>query len=273
MNRLTSLRVHRWLRSGLQWTATLIMAILAFQLASHLRASPQPTAEPFYLERTYSIPNSAGHLVLSKRMSVARRSDGLTATIMSVGPLALGHTSRIVTFLDGSSISLYDSIKMKSTWPVRSSGNPRVQPPTEVPNDCGGSLMIGTPGFAFKGYDHILGRDVAVFIVTTTDGMRFTASRAPSLGCEVLHSVQEVLQPDGSTTLLGEATVTEIIPGEPDSRLVDLGNTYVEALPSVAQGRMISEMRLALPQDELQQINRQGLKADRSYNNRRHGNN
>lgn len=77
--------------------------------------SAQTGVQPFYLERTLLEPDSSGNLVPAKIEIVARRSDGATARMESLGPLSAGQHMRTVVFSDGRSVTVFDDVKVKNT--------------------------------------------------------------------------------------------------------------------------------------------------------------
>ena len=99
-----------WRNKILRLAALCACAFASFYAAKHLKvvqmANAQVTAAPFFLHLTISHPSESGTLVVFKTKTVARRSDGSTALVETVGPLSGGQIARKVIFLDGRSLSL-----------------------------------------------------------------------------------------------------------------------------------------------------------------------
>jgi hypothetical protein len=149
---------------------------------------PGPPVEPYYLERTVSRRDSG----FGAKEILARRSDGAIVRMNSVGPVEQGQFARDLQFPDGRSLTLYDGIKAKVTWPLMSEieiGFRRSKALAGTP-DCseGGRLLR---------HDQMEGQKVDVFQITA-GSHRLTLWAAPALGCENLYVNSETMQLDGS---------------------------------------------------------------------------
>jgi hypothetical protein len=248
------------------------VAILAFYLGSSLRASPQGVeVNPFYLERTLSVPNTSGQLELWRKEVISRAADGRVVRIRTVGPPAGQHAVREITSPDGTYVTLYDSVRLKSTFPPKMdhnmSGTSSRTTSALAPRDCATeSSAKPSEGrtFQFKGYGVVEGREVAK-IESTSGERRSTRWRAASLGCEDLYYKSEIIQPDGSMRTALEKTVSRLVVGDPDPKLFDPGSDYGEVPPSTAHARMLENMSVAFPPEELANMRSQDRTEDRGY--------
>jgi hypothetical protein len=234
-----------------------------FYAAKYLKviqlANAQVTAVPFYLQLDISKPADGGTMVVFRRMAVARRSDGTTASIETVGPLSGGQTARKITFLDGRSLSLMDAFRVKSTWPTRTSQEIAALKAalTASPKDC---IPPGSRGITLLGFEQMSGVDVAV-IQSPVGGYRLTRWVAPRLGCEALRYRSERLLQDGSAVVQAAANPVSFVLGEPDARLFDLSGNYEEALPSTILSRSLAQAGV----EETQDFKDEGKRLDRKY--------
>src|SRR5579871_4866690 len=86
-------------------------------------AARAQSVQPFVLQRLVQTPDSSGKLAFHKTELIARRSDGATALVESVGPQGSTTFVRKLTYLDGTSLSVFDSLKLKTTWQPMTSIN------------------------------------------------------------------------------------------------------------------------------------------------------
>jgi hypothetical protein len=207
----------------------------------------QLRVEPFLLERTLSERRPPAGLSPSLAVSIARRSDGTTATVESVGPLASPRFVRKLAFLDGRVLSLVDSMRIKSTGPRLSEeeAGSLIQSLTVPSPDCGAK----TP--ELLRHDTYSGQEVAVIQSLIPNKYRVTYWRAPKLGCEALYYTTEEIHADGTFTLVSEAKTSRLVLGDPDPRLFDLGEAYEEVKPSEARRRLLADLNLKLSPEEL----------------------
>jgi hypothetical protein len=181
-------------------------------------------AQPFYLERAFYERDQAGALSMYSRDVFARSNDGRTALVEDealdkLPPGVKLPPTRKVTMIDGFSVWLIDSLRLKTSWPKMTS--------TEARNEL--ALMANhEPDCGFD-QAHIIGRESVggqkTFItVSDVDLVRqSTVWYAPELGCQALQS-KTTLKGDG--TVLVEGRLIKAFVGEPDARLFDLGDNY-----------------------------------------------
>jgi hypothetical protein len=244
---------------------TLAGAFCAFYMAKTMfgqaSARAQTTAEPFYLERSVSTFNM-GNASPFKRVIVARRADGATARLESVGPLSANAPFvRRLTFLDGKSVSIFGSIKAKSTWPPMNQQeiDQMRERITAAPRDCGAR----PPGVLVR-FDSVGGEDVAV-LQHWSGKYRVTRWVAPALGCEDLYYRSETTSSDGSFNLSAEAKLERLVHGEPDPALFDTADGYAELKPSEAEARLIEQIGVDLGPDDVNRFKREQRRDDRLY--------
>lgn len=204
-------------------------------------AHAQVVSTPFVLEaEAYHFDGDTQGELLSKR-TVARRSDGATVLMSNVGPVGWGETSRRITFMDGRSVSIVDSLETKTTWPV-------------VPDQRLASLkeqLLRPPrncirvGETLLGYGKVLGQDTAVIRgapLSGDDPLRLTHWRAPDLACQNLGYRVEERQGDGSWRLITVGRTVSLNLQEPDPRLFQVAPGYTELKPSEVQRKLFEKM-------------------------------
>jgi hypothetical protein len=207
--------------------------------------------EPYYLERTLVGPNRS----LNTKEILARRSDGATLRMTWVGPPEHGQFVRDLKFPDGRSLTIYDGVKAKVTWPARPAGS--------LPGsaDC-------SAGRTRLRRDQIEGQEVDVF-QTTAGSYRITMWAAPKLACENLYVNSEAMQQDGSFRPAMETKTTRLEIGEPDARLFEIAPDAAEMKPSEAQRRLWESLDLGLSAEQkaamVRNMEREGAEADRRY--------
>jgi hypothetical protein len=215
--------------------------------------------ESYYLERAVSDPSHNVHEEI-----LARRADGATMTRRSPIRIKPDAYVRDLQFPDGRTVTIYDGINAKVTWPVLSGHGivirrDQVDGPSECPVSSNGSRLRR---------DSIEGQDVDV-IQENAGAYRLTMSSAPRLGCQALYVNSEAIQPNGSFRQSMETKATKLVMGEPDARLFEIGADLVEMKPSEAQRRFWESLDLPMTADEkaimLQELQRQGADADRRY--------
>lgn len=156
----------------------------------------------------------------------------------------MGGTGKRIFYLDGRSVSVYDLIAAKITWPLKSKGwialqNRRMVDP---PSKC-----IIAPDEISLGSDSILDHKVWVVKVkrAPNDAWQTTEWRMPDLGCDALQYRIEEKQPDGSFQLVTEGKAANLNLSEPDSQLFDDGSTYTELKPCEVEHRLRERMGLS----------------------------
>ena len=238
------------MRSVVRWLSiAMAIAFLSFVAARKLTVTTLAQSPlqvvPFTFEtETYNFESDpAGKLVYKRLM--ARRQDGATASVASVGLVQWGATTRKVTFPDGMWANVYDIVGAKTTWHMNSVSlaalKARLQNP---PANC----VFNTEGNpTFLRNEQLLGHSVAV-IQTVTKTERGTFWRAPDLACEELQFRYESLQGDGSYKVASEERLITLNVGSPDSRLFELGPALKEMKPSDAHKLFFN--KLPIPEDD-----------------------
>jgi len=224
------------------------------------KAQARETLVPYYMERVDVSPRGD---VLGLKEIVARRSDG---AIVRKGGLAPGDTlnfARDVTFPDGTRVTVYDSIKAKTTWPLdelqRAFFRAKV---IDGPAECtmGGNTPLRR--------ERMQGQDVDM-VQFSANARRVTLWQAPKLGCEYLYDKVEVPARDGSLRIDMEVKTTTLVIGEPDGRLFEVSPDLVEMKPSEALRKLWSSVEPPVPADLkaafLRENERQGAEQDKRY--------
>jgi len=239
---------------------------LAMTLSSLRSVSAQVHAQPFYLERTIPTPDRNGNLLPSRKEILARRSDGATARLDSVGPLDSARFLRKLLFLDGSSVTLADSVGSKTTWPQMSELEVAAMKGRLLTRlaDCG----VRAP-YTILGFDTMSGQDVVIVQRIIPGRYRLTRWLAPQLGCEDLSYESEAINADGTFSISADARVSQLKLGEPEARLFDFGKNFLEMKPSEVQKRFQQEMGLKLTAEQEKQAEIEGQLADMEYQRKR----
>lgn len=234
-----------------------------------LPSLPLTSIEPYYLERTISIPSTRGDITgpTDTKEILARRSDGATLRMETARFDKTGQYVRHLKFPDGRSVTLYDSIKAKVTWPALGRGEIGMLSTMSGRPDC----ATGTNRTLLH-HDQIEG--VAVDVIQLTAGSyRITTSEAPKLGCQSLRVNSEAMNQDGSFRSSAETKTTRLLIGEPDARLFEIGPDLVEMKPSLAQRRFWDSLDLGLTAEErasvARELQREGAEADSRYEGKR----
>jgi hypothetical protein len=143
---------------------------------------------------------------------IARRADGATLRSESLGPDA-DHRLRFhdVLFADGRIVTIYDSVKAKTTWPERALGFTGMRLP-EAAADCGATAIgldeWGAPDSRneqFERIDAVEGEVVTVHAAISSSGRR-ESWRAPRLACEELYYRDEKQQGDSRVVMVEKTT-------------------------------------------------------------------
>ena len=197
--------LEKLFRGGSKVAATaLLLALVSFYAARHITvarlAHAQVRATPFLLlMHIYNVEKSPAGELQQTRV-VARRSDGTTALIGSVGRIAWDQMLKKITFMDGRSVMLSDLIASRTS--LRSLNEEIAflkKLLTAPPPDCRLSVRD-----VFLGNDTVLNHRVAV-VQREEDPIRIVSWKAPDLGCEYLQYRGERKQPDGSFRVLRRA--------------------------------------------------------------------
>jgi len=240
------------------------LALLCFYGAAKLTiyriAHAQVRVVPFVLRtESYNYDKGPkGELFLKE--IVARRSDGATAVISTVGDPSSSNTVKTLTFLDGTSMVVYDPIQAKSSWHMtvtRLAGlKEHLLNPT---SDC-------MPKEKLEGRRKVIGRDVilghtVMRIEADMSAERMVDWKAPDLACQALEFTFEERQPDGSLKLKTHEKAVSLDIGEPPSNIFDSGASYEEMKPSEAQARYFR--KVGAPEDAASK--RSAEQSDRTY--------
>ncbi len=226
------------------------MAALCFYGAAKLTmyhiASAQGRIVPFVLRtESYNYDKGPkGELFLKE--AVARRSDGATAVISTVGEPSSGNTVKTLTFLDGRSVVVYDPIQAKSSWHVTATRLAGLREHLLNPaSDC-------MPEGKREGKRNVIGDDLilghkVIRIESDLNAGRVIDWKAPDLACEALEFTFEERQSDHSLKLKTHAKAVSLDIGEPPSDIFEAGADYVEMKPSEAQARYFQ--KVGAPED------------------------
>jgi hypothetical protein len=253
-------------RSGVQRQAYVEVRFGPAASASAIRTMPSvssvPTVpvEPYYMERTIADPADP----VGMKEVHARRSDGATVVVSTVAR-SDQHT-RNLRFADGGSVTVYDTVKAKVTWPAPNEVEKNMLRSRALssPSDCGASAGFGT----LLRREEMEGQDVAV--IQRTDGSRrATFWAAPKLGCQYLYVDTEVMQSNGSFRKSAQTKTTRLVVGEPDPQLFEIAPDFVEMKPSEAQRRVWESMDLGLSPEKkaavMRDLQREGAEMDKQY--------
>jgi hypothetical protein len=214
--------------------------------------------QPFHMTRTL-VTYQQGKAVEWAKTTIAKRGDGSEAIIESVPPLSAGTFTRNLKFADGKSVTVYDSIKVKTTWPELSEEEIEGLEQRRFTRNCD----VREPS-RFLRFDHLAGQEAAV-VQNAGDGYRVTRWMAPALACRDLYYRIEAVGLDGELALRSETRLDELVIGEPDAGLFDPGESYTEMKPSAASARLYEQMGVTLPPNEAA-LERQALEeADKRY--------
>jgi hypothetical protein len=245
-----------------RWTMTAAGTVVCFYAARAVPLVANQTIQPFYLERTVAMSAETGSEVApAKHLFVARRTDGVTVTAETVGPLQDNLWVRNVLSPMGTNVFVYDSVKMKTTMPVRTNG-----PSAALARRLAHVSSTCTPQEpeSMVGPARVLGVDVVVTTMTRPTNT-LTISRAPSLGCEELHYQNKRPLPDGTLAVVYEQTTTKLVMGSPDPALFAVPDEYSEVKPSVALNALVQRMSVVLSLEDQQKVRREGQDDDNMY--------
>lgn len=190
-------------------------------LASHPALTPIAVT-PFSLQ-TDIYKASSNTLELKKVHKKARRSDGTTAELDSVGNVDWNLFARKVTTLDGEAHGIIDALQMVSSYKMRQKElqllRYRLQTP---PVDC-----------VFEGMQHVTQEMYGQVLldVNTEDlgnGLRATDRLAPKLGCEVIASDLDKLV-GGVYEPVTEEHIVSLVIGQPNADLFGPWGLYRES--------------------------------------------
>lgn len=250
--------VFRWLTVVLGGASCFYGTIRSSEVHAEIRI------QPFYLEQTISMRHSGdGAFWPAKHVIVARKSDGTTVRSESLGPSDDAPRVRTVLSPAGMSVTLYDSLRMKTTWPLRRDG-PEValgRQLASVSSDCHPPGPPTVVGFATI-------QDVAVAVSKEVrDENISTRWSAPALACEDLYYRNEERQADGTFAVVYETVTTKLVLGEPgpEAELFVINDDYTESTPSDALNALVRASGLTPSPEELRHLRHEGEADDALY--------
>jgi hypothetical protein len=224
--------------------------------------APRVPIESYILERSITRPD--GVEMVGRKEILARREDGSTVRMNSVGLGENTPFSRDISFIDGRQVTVYESIHAKVTWPARNEAEMSYQRDRAItgPGECDQSNST------LLRHDQMEGQDVDV-IQFSAGSNRVTLWSAPKLGCEYLYDKAEAPARDGTFRTDLEVKTTKLVLGEPDPQLFEVAPSLVEMKPSEALRKVWGSLDLPVSADEkaamLREIDRQGAEMDKQY--------
>lgn len=256
----------KWLslRSVLWVGATFGLAVGAYFLAQPLTlerlARAQVKTTPFTLQlESYDLSEGSPGLLFSKE-TVARRSDGATVRINSMGGLVglqSGEAERHIVFLDGREIAAFDGVSSVIRFPKLSTEAISIQK-QKILNPPANCLF---PGQTLVRYEALQGYTTAVVRVGPVGQNEITAWYAPALGCEKLQYRVEGPDDNGSQQTLSETKLVNLSIGEPDPRLFEVPENYASVAPSQAMHKEAARLGVTWTDD----MQREADRSDAAY--------
>ncbi|MFZ0213296.1 MAG: hypothetical protein WBE20_10630 [Candidatus Acidiferrales bacterium] len=235
--------VARW---GGWFLAAALLGVAGYYLVQPLSiryiAHAQVTVAPFTLQQQFFSQydqNPNGQLDL--KLTVARTSDGATVKVNeNIAPNGSpGGRVRVIDLPDGQEFVVYDEVSavVRSPQPPDWVVAMRKQAIINPPSNC------VEQGDTLRGYDQLQGHPVAIVeLPRSPSGIRYTAWESPGLGCQMLQSLSEALQPDGSYKTVGRTTLVTITSGEPDASLLEVSTNYQTLMPSEALRKEVAHL-------------------------------
>ena len=159
-------------------------AASAQQVVGDDRAPTPTTMQPFYLEQIQGARRadaSGGWNDKASLLVIARVVDSTTVRSESRGPDAEHRLQiREIYYPDDHHVTLWDAVKLKTTWPADPE-TVRWQRAEDPSPNC-----IGSERAQFERSESVEGELALVSTDTSSTGYRFTFWRAPKLACEPL---------------------------------------------------------------------------------------
>ncbi|HEV2378796.1 MAG TPA: hypothetical protein VG206_03255 [Terriglobia bacterium] len=245
-----SFRLYRRLRLGGLLAGVLILLTCFYvskAIALRRFALGQTGVTSFVLQTETRSYNRGLNGQLVQRKTVARRSDGSTATLTE-RTFPTNRTLRSIIFANGDVVTFVDNIAAKTTWPGKFSGEGltrRMAWITHPAQNC------SAPGDTFGAYTTLLGHRVAAVKWPLIQNSQVTTWAAPDLGCEALRGKAEMRQPDGSFRLDSEEVAVFLRMGEPDASLFRGQPNYHEVRPSDLERLEAEKLGVSLPDDTI----------------------
>ena len=199
-----------------------------------------------------------------KDVIVARRNDGSSVRVEAIGPVSSRLRIRELSTVDGNVITVFETQKMKTTWPSGGEGwFSRPLFPINAP-DC----RVRATDELGRETERVLRLDgVGNQLVVVTEGhsgkFTFTSWRSPQLGCTELRYRAEQEQPDGSRRITVDLRSTRLQLQEPDPTLFAIDADLAEVKPSHALMRFVDSLRIPLDAKDRDSFRREGKELDR----------
>ena len=152
-----------------RWPITVIAVLASFFGARQLVMRAEVPITAFSLQQDVSLAQPGEALQVSKHRTIARRSDGVTVILETVGHIEDAITTRhivapsAVVSLD---VTLYDNLKMKTTWPVAPHGSDGERLSRDLALAGRNCARRGGPDI-MVGADNLLGQAVITSQMTT----------------------------------------------------------------------------------------------------------
>jgi hypothetical protein len=231
----------------------LLALALSLELLTHIcpgaylvpSVQAQDEGAPFVLkEEIYRYSTNPAGELFQQRIQ-ARRSDGAEVDENNVGPMNSGLMIRNVTYTDGKTVSVIDSLQIKTTrpgFPEKWVGHMQALSRMQARGCVGGNEIL-------MGRDNISGQYVVIVGPSPIpspegpDGLpwQITQWRAPNLGCQTLMYQMDKKRTDGSWQLMTKSKVVSLTVGEPDPQLFSDPSTYTELNTSDFQNRVLQK--------------------------------
>lgn len=221
-------------------------------------ASRQVNAIPFLLKlELHSFENGETNTLFSTK-TVARRTDGTTAIINGVGPIQKGISVRKITYMDGRSITISDSVASKTTVVLSEIDKAILKQSFDNTGlgDCSNDAKE-----IFLGNEIMLGYRVSIYRRSVAEHKELIVWRAPELSCEDLKYVVDSKVSGRGYTRVMEARPVIFSVGEPEQAYFEIDSSYAEVKPSEAMDKIFKKMGIAPGINDLQRA----LKLDERY--------
>jgi hypothetical protein len=253
-------------------TSLLALTIGSGAFCFYLGRSPMLRAQSggvksFYLEQTVAgVSPEDGVFRPFKELILARRSDGTTVQVESIGPPVEGLRIRKVLSTDGRAVSLIDKYGLKTSWPVLADPDAAslVRRLTDPPASC----VSGSGADTVVRHDVAQGQDIEVVQEVLDNKGVLTMWKMPQFACEELYYSNEKAQADGSISLDLEKTTVKFVAGEPSQDLFTVNANYVESSPSVALSRLVHATSIQMTPELERDLRIEGQEMDRRYKSR-----
>ena len=225
----------------------LIAGAVAAACTTVLHGAAGPgTASPFYLEQTETLEGGKPLTYV-----LARNADGAVVRKETGGAVDV----RDIFFPDGRAVSVFDTFKMKVTWPkgTKRQGAPGID--EDSTPDCNVENLdaLGQPTDPTLGLESVLGEAVVVSEAKMS-GFTIVTWRAPRLSCEELYYRSEKTDAGGSHTVVAEMTTKQLLVSEPDPQLFVVNPKFVEIEAAERYTSLVGLNGLPLPDDERERL-------------------